>query len=198
MKKETRLFLTIGAGKYKGKKVILPNKNTTRSSKAILRGSLFDRLQFDLDDKFFVEAFAGSGSVGLEALSRGIDRAYFIEKDRDSFNILRENVTSIDSKNSNIIFGDSFVKLKELYRELQFLNQKGYFYFDPPFAIREGNEQIYNEVIELIKSIPTELVEKVVIEHQSSIKFYEQIGNFVLEKTKKFGKSSLSYYVVME
>ena len=83
------------AGKYKGKILELPSLDVTRSSKARLKESLFNVLQFDIIDKIFIESFAGSGSIGLEAISRGAKRAYFIEKDRNSYQILLKNLVSI-------------------------------------------------------------------------------------------------------
>ncbi|NOR55630.1 MAG: 16S rRNA (guanine(966)-N(2))-methyltransferase RsmD, partial [Sulfurovum sp.] len=71
-KEKIKIFTTtITGGEYKGKKVEIPDIFTTRSSKGILKESLFNTLQFDIMDKNFVEVFSGSGSIGLEALSRG-------------------------------------------------------------------------------------------------------------------------------
>ena len=79
---------TIIGGKYRGMKIEIPSIHTTRGSKSILKESLFNTLQFDLIDKNFVELFSGSGSVGLEALSRGAGACYFIEYNRDAYRIL--------------------------------------------------------------------------------------------------------------
>src|SRR5690554_5874058 len=87
---------TINAGKHKGKKLEIPAIDTTRSSKSILRESLFNTLQFDIIDKNFVEVFGGSGSVGLEALSRGAGDAYFIEYNHTAYRILEKNARNID------------------------------------------------------------------------------------------------------
>ena len=59
------------SGKFKNKVLKLPSKTTTRSSKAIVLESFFNTIQFDIIDATFVEVFSGSGSIGLEALSRG-------------------------------------------------------------------------------------------------------------------------------
>ncbi|WP_200764107.1 16S rRNA (guanine(966)-N(2))-methyltransferase RsmD [Nitrosophilus alvini] len=193
MKKE---FTTkIIAGKYKGKKIVLPPLEVTRSSKAILRESLFNRLQNEIYDTNFVEVFGGSGSVGLEALSRGAKYAYFIEKERNSYEILRRNAKNIDEKSTKIYLGDAFELIFDIVEELKRKKEKAYFYFDPPFSIREGMEEIYDKVFETIKKIPKNIVEMIIIEHMSKLKMPEKLGNYKLEKTKKFGKSSLSYYI---
>lgn len=193
--KKGRLVTKIIAGKFKGKMIELPSLDTTRSSKSILRESLFNRLQFDVVDSVFVEVFAGSGSIGIEAMSRGAKKVYFIEKDENSFKVLKKNIKSLNIENSITILGDSFDKLNEVIKELKRSNQKAYFYFDPPFSYREGMEDIYEKSIKLIESIPSEIVEDVIIEHMSFLKLPNEIGGLTLQKHKKFGKSSISYYI---
>lgn len=193
--KHTKNFKThIIAGKYKGKHIEIPSIDTTRSSKSILRESLFDTLQFEVIDKNFFEVFAGSGSVGLEALSRGAKHAYFIEKNKIAFEALKHNTKTIDNENSTIIFGDSFEKFKIIYNMIKNDNTKTYFYFDPPFSIRESMDDIYEKTIELISSVDSNVCEMVIVEHMSEIELPKTIGNVNLTKTKKFGKSTLSYY----
>ena len=185
------LFTTISAGKYKGKKIALPSLDSTRSTKAILKGSLFDSLQYDIVDEVFVEVFGGSGSMGLEALSRGAKHAYFIEKNKAAYQTLKSNCKIIDEAHTTPLQGDSFVLFPTL---LSSLSSKAYFYFDPPFSIRKGMEDIYQKVIDLIASIPVDKMHLIVIEHMSTLALPEQIGVYTLQKTKKFGNSSLSYY----
>jgi 16S rRNA (guanine966-N2)-methyltransferase len=186
------LHSTISAGKFKGKKILLPDLSSTRSTKGILKGSLFDTLQSDVIDETFVEVFGGSGSMGLEALSRGAKHAYFIEKDKKAFSILKSNCKIIDEQHTTCLCGDSFILLPTLLQEL---TCKAFFYFDPPFSIRDGMEDVYEKILELIKNIPQKLVHFIIIEHMSALVLPEKIGSYVLQKTKKFGKSSLSYYV---
>lgn len=189
------LFTTISAGAYKGKKILLPSLESTRSTKAILKGSLFDTLQYDIVDEVFVEVFGGSGSMGLEALSRGAKEAHFIEKNQAAFRILKQNCESIDAKRSKPLCGDSFVVLPTL---LSTLTCKAYFYFDPPFSIREGMDDIYTKVIDLIASIPTQKAHLIIVEHMSGLTLPSLIGAYAFVKAKKFGNSTLSYYAAHE
>jgi len=187
--------IQIIAGKHRGKKLYMADKETTRSSKNILKESVFNTLQFEVVDSIFVEVFAGTGSIGLEALSRGAKYAYFLEKDRDAFKVLNKNIKSCnETENSETIFGDSFENIWSVVEKLQKNREKAYFYFDPPFAIREGNEDIYNKIIDTITRLPKINVEKIIIEYQTGIKFPDEIGKYKKIKTKKFGKSSVSYY----
>lgn len=186
------LHASISAGKYKGKKLSLPSMESTRSTKSILKGSLFDTLQSDIVGEVFVEVFGGSGSMGLEALSRGASHAYFIEKDKYAFSVLKSNCQLIDAKSTTCKQGDSFNIFKSLLQEL---TCKAFFYFDPPFSIREGMEDIYTKVLQLIADIPQGKVHLIIIEHMSELVLPNNIGAYSLQKTKKFGNSSLSYYL---
>ena len=186
------LHVSISAGKYKGKKLSLPSMESTRSTKSILKGSLFDTLQSDILDEVFVEVFGGSGSMGLEALSRGAKHAYFIEKDKYAFSVLKSNCQLIDAHSTTCKYGDSFDIFPTLIKEL---TCKAFFYFDPPFSIREGMDDIYLKVLKLIADIPSEKVHLIIIEHMSNLDVPEMIGIYTLQKTKKFGNSSLSYYM---
>jgi 16S rRNA (guanine966-N2)-methyltransferase len=187
-----KLFTTIQAGKYKGKKLLLPSLERTRSTKSVLKGSFFDTFQYEIIDQHFVEVFGGSGSMGLEALSRGAKHAYFIEYDQKAFSTLKENCKSIDSNATTCYQGDAFKVLPTL---LPSFTCKTIFYFDPPFSIREGMDEIYEKTLEVIAKIPPKCVHTVAIEHMTALSLPKSIGTLSLQKTKKFGKSSLSYYM---
>jgi 16S rRNA (guanine(966)-N(2))-methyltransferase RsmD len=189
MKKE--LYKQIMAGKYKGKKIKLAPLSTTRSTKSILKESYFNTIQFDIVDRVFFEVFGGSGTMGLEAISRGAKEAFFIEIDKKAYKVLEENIKTIDPLLCKSFLGDSF----KLYQDvLNQIDEPTYIYFDPPFDIRENMQDIYEKTIKLIEKTPKEKVELIAIEHLSSRNFPKEIGKFQLKKTKKFGKSSLSYF----
>lgn len=188
------------AGKYKGKTLKLPSKDTTRSSKAIVLESFFNTIQFGVIDAIFVEVFSGSGSVGLEALSRGAKKIIFMEKDRDALKVLHENIAQTDPAACEVISGDSFVNIKTAIARVKSLHAKGaadantYVYIDPPFSVREGMEDIYEKMMTLISEFPIELCEMLIIEHMSTLELPQSISEYTKTKTKKFGNTSLTYY----
>jgi 16S rRNA (guanine(966)-N(2))-methyltransferase RsmD len=194
MAKEKFLTKKIVAGKYKNKLLKLPPLQTTRSSKGIVLESFFNTVQFEIIDSTFVEVFSGSGSIGLEALSRGAAEVIFMEKDKKALKILKENIDSLDPKNCEVYSGDSFINIKQVVSLLQKQNKEAYFYIDPPFSFREGFEDIYDKTIHLIASLPQEVVKLIAIEHMTGLDLAEKIGVYEKKKTKKFGKTSLTYY----
>lgn len=82
------------AGRYGGRFLEAPKSNRTHPMSERVRASLFNQLG-DLTGKTVLDAFAGTGALGLEALSRGADRALFIEKDKLAQKILADNIDSL-------------------------------------------------------------------------------------------------------
>ena len=195
MKNNSKKFTKkIISGKFKGKTLNLPSKTTTRSSKTIVLESFFNTLQFDIVDANFVELFSGSGSIGLEALSRGAKEIMFMERDREALKTLKSNIALTDPSRCSVYGGDSFSNINAVVSRLKKSNEDAYFYIDPPFSIREGMEDIHNKTMKLIASLPSEVVKMIIIEHMTGLEIEETIGEFSMTKVKKFGNTSLSYF----
>ncbi len=195
MKNSKKITKKIIAGKFKGKTLSLPSKITTRSSKSIVLESFFNTIQFDIIDASFVEVFSGSGSVGLEALSRGAKRIYFMEQDRDALKVLKQNISQTDPNRCEVYGGDSFSNINSVVSILKTKKEDAYFYIDPPFNIREGMEDIYDKTIDLIANLPKDIVKLIIIEHMSGLEIPKNINNYEFQKSKKFGNTTLSYYL---
>ena len=194
---KSKISSKIIAGVYKNKKILLPPLEVTRSTKSILKESFFNVLQFDIIDTIFIEAFGGSGSIGLEALSRGAKEAYFIEKDKNSYKILETNCKNIDEKHSNLFLGDTFEILPNLVDNILQNKQNIIIYLDPPFDFREGFSDIYQKVFKMIQNFKNQNIFLIALEHKTNLQVPEVVGRFKLYKTKKFGKSSISYYSLL-
>jgi 16S rRNA (guanine966-N2)-methyltransferase len=194
----SKVVSKIIGGKYKNRVIDLPSLEVTRSSKSILKESFFNVLQFDIIDTLFIEAFGGSGGIGLEALSRGAKHSYFCERDKQSFKILQKNCQAIEPECCTTLYGDTFEKIPSLLEQLE--NQKSakendiILYLDPPFDIREEMNNIYEDTFTLVKEIKNPKVVLVTFEHMTGLKMPKILGLFEMYKTKKFGKSSLTYY----
>jgi len=179
------------AGKYKNKVLKLPSKTTTRSSKAIVLESFFNTLQFDIIDSTFIEVFSGSGSIGLEALSRGAGKILFMEKDKEALQILKQNINQTNPSACMVFAGDSFSNIDAVVKSLK--DKEVYFYVDPPFSIREGMEDIYDKTMNLIAKLPQKNVKLIIIEHMTGLEIPQKLGSFTIKKSKKFGNTSLTY-----
>lgn len=176
-------YMIITAGKYKGRKVIAPDENITRPTLSKIRESIFSVLysHIDFEGKFFLDCFAGSGIMGLEALSRGFVSAVAIEKNPKVARILKQNYENIDLV-PNLIIGDALKKLPQLNT----LGKKfDVIYIDPPY--KSG---IYEHVLEIINE--NKLLNErgiIVLEHSQKVDF----STFELFKQKKYADKFITF-----
>ncbi|WP_236842518.1 16S rRNA (guanine(966)-N(2))-methyltransferase RsmD [Campylobacter lanienae] len=183
------LFTTISSGKYKGKKLNLPSLSTTRSTKSIVKESVFNSLQNDIYNSVFIELFGGSGLMAATAVSSHAQKAYAIELDRAAFNILKSNFATLNDEALIAINGDTFELTPKIVSEN--IEQNTILYIDPPFDIRDGFDGIYTKIYKMLSKMDVNIT---IIEHISAHTTPQTIGKLNLYKSRKFGNTTLSYY----
>lgn len=100
--------MKIIAGDKKGRNILTPKGQETRPTMARVRESLFSIIAGDVPGSTFYDMFSGGGAIGLEALSRGADKAIFVENWRDALLCLKQNIHALDlTTKSVIIQGDA-------------------------------------------------------------------------------------------
>ncbi len=118
--------MRIISGKYKGKKIDGFDIEGTRPTMDRVKESLFGIIQNNLKDSICLDLFAGSGSLGIEALSNGASICYFVDKNKQILNILKNNLKGIE--NSILIEKEYLMALEELK------NKKfDVIFLDPPY-----------------------------------------------------------------
>lgn len=118
--------MRIISGKYKGKKIYGFDIEGTRPTMDRVKESLFGIIQNNLKDSICLDLFAGSGSLGIEALSNGASICYFVDKNKQILNILKNNLKGIE--NSILIEKEYLMALEELK------NKKfDVIFLDPPY-----------------------------------------------------------------
>lgn len=192
MKNKIKSTIKITGGFAKGLTLHSALIDHTRPSKAIIRQSLFNTLGNRIYNKSFLEVFAGYGSIGFEAISRGAREVSFIEKDINTFKILEKNKILFDEKIARCSFKDNLIiKIynKDSFDYIDdFLHKTDIIYFDPPFM-----DYIYKKCFDVLNN--KFLYEKIIIfEHISNLDLPTKLSNLTLHKTRKFGRSALSYY----
>jgi len=96
------------------------------------------------------------------------------------------------------MFGDSFEKFDTLLKMVEARDEKTYFYFDPPFATRDGMDDVYDKTLELIAKIDASKCMMAIVEHMSQLEMPKEIGDLEQVKRKKFGRSTMTYYAPKE
>lgn len=121
----------IVAGTHKRKAIAVPKDCAVRPTSAKLRESLFNICQGCIEDAQFLDLFAGSGAMGLEALSRGAAHATFVDSNRESYRCIQNNLESLALSNqAQVLFGDVFIQIEKLAKQA-----KSYdiIFADPPY-----------------------------------------------------------------
>ncbi len=87
--------LKICGGKYAGHQLRSPNRQIVRPMRSRVRGAVFDQLEDDLPGTRFLDCFAGTGAMGIEALSRGARAATFLDVSEKVLSYIRKNIQSV-------------------------------------------------------------------------------------------------------
>lgn len=87
-------MMRIITGSAKGKKLLSPEGEGTRPTSERIKGAMFSSIQFDIEGRRVLDLFAGTGQLGLEAMSRGAESVTFVEMDRDVMEIVKKNAKS--------------------------------------------------------------------------------------------------------
>jgi len=128
--------MRIVAGLFKNRVLVTPKGNFTRPSAEKLRGAFFNICQNYIENARFLDLYAGSGAMGLEALSRGAESAYFIDSHRECIRSIHKNIDALQVQNrSRVFLGDVLAIGKKL--ELQGM-QFDLIFADPPYNQGEG------------------------------------------------------------
>lgn len=124
------IIIRIIAGKNKGCRLRTKEGLTTRPTLDRIRENVFNIIRDRIPGSHVLDLFAGSGAIGLECLSRGAESAVFIEKDREAFGILKENVAKTRQEARSRCFNKSYEAYLSGCRERFDL-----IYADPPYGL---------------------------------------------------------------
>ena len=126
--------LRISGGTLKGKKIQFDFKESLRPTSSKLKEILFNWLQFEIDECVCLDLFAGTGSLGIEALSRGSSKVIFVELNKKNYSTLSANLKKLDVKDKSKIFlayepvwaiGSGLIpKPQDLFETVEFIKSK--------------------------------------------------------------------------
>ncbi|MBW8057885.1 MAG: 16S rRNA (guanine(966)-N(2))-methyltransferase RsmD [candidate division NC10 bacterium] len=175
------------AGKAKGRRLKVPKRKGVRPTSDYLREALFDILGSSVCGVRFLDLYAGSGAVGIEALSRGGAEVVFLEQDPDCLRVLRENVEMAGFKQRRVVGGDVLRVLPRLARQGEGFD---IIFLDPPYGTGLARRTL--DVVASGDLLRPRGV--VIIEHFTKEVLPQGIGSLWRTREKTHGQTMLSFY----
>lgn len=173
------------SGQAKGRKLKAPKGSATRPTSDRVKEAIFSVLSPKIMESNILDVFAGTGGLGIEALSRGANHAVFIEKNREAWLTVRDNlaVTGFDTR-SEVFFGDFSSILPQMQERFDLI------FLDPPY-----NKDLIGSAVSLIISLQL-LKEQgvIIIETNSKQQEVPASEEIILVKESVYGDTAVLYY----
>ncbi len=170
------------AGNLKYKKLYYKRNRKLRPTRNIVKKSFFDTIKGIVENSVFLDLFAGSGSVGIEALSRGAKKVIFVDSSKESISLITYNTKNVG--NVEIVKSDA-----ERFLDSRVLKTVDIAYIDPPYRFD------FNSFLDSFFSKVNKTA-IVCIEHGKNVQLKDKFGKFRKLKNRVFGKNTLDYYGV--
>lgn len=177
------------AGKFGSRRLKALRGLAMRPSSDRLRETLFNILGAEVEDSLFGDVFAGTGAVGIEALSRGARGVIFIENHRPAVDVIRENLQALGvATGAEILATDAIRGLEQLsVRHLL----ADFIFLDPPYA----RKQDYLDVLDFLDSsrllAPRGLV---IVEHRRQMELPVRLQKLEVSRVVEQGDTALTFY----
>lgn len=176
--------MRIIGGKAKGRLVSTLKNNNIRPTGAKVREAIFNIIAPYVEDSLFLDGFAGSGAMGIEAISRGAVKCVFIDNNQASINIIKKNIKNTGVDDASIVIKDNF---------FNFIKQNKYkfdiIFLDPPYAM----DGISDIVIKTQQADILRINGLLIMEHDSGIEL-NTCEKMALMKQKKYSDTTVSIY----
>ena len=177
------------AGKYRSRKLAAPPGMETRPTSDRLRETLFNVVAASVPGSVWLDLFAGSGAVGIEALSRGADKVYFVESASRALRAIRANLKSLGiTEGFEIVDRDALAALTAF--EIQNVSCD-FCFLDPPYRKAQDYERILSF---LSRSRLLSAGTLVIAEHDKHFDPGESFGPLVRRRKLRQGDAVLSFY----
>ena len=185
--------MRIVAGKFGSRRLAGPRGLVLRPTSDRLRETLFDILQTEIEGCFFVDAYAGTGAVGIEALSRGAREVVFLENHRQALNLIRTNLRALE-----VTLGAEVLPL-DAARGIALLAGRGtradFIFLDPPYDERGEYERML-ETLEASSLVAAHT--RIIVERRRKLALPARLGRLERRRTVERGDAALDFYAVAQ
>ena len=178
--------MRIISGKLRGLQIKTIDGESTRPTKDMVREALFSILFDKVIDTVFLDLFAGSGAIGIEALSRGAKYSYFADTNKECINIINQNIEKAKLVESSTVIKGDYLQVIDKLKDKKF----DIIFLDPPY-----NKGFGVKAIEKISEHETLNDDGIIILETDEIEeIPEEIGIYERYNYKKYGRNLLNFY----
>lgn len=186
--------MRIIAGKYRGRNLKSPPSLEVRPTSDRLRETLFNVIAPRIEGARFLDLCAGSGAVGIEALSRGARQVTFVDRSRSMCSLIKSNLDlcRIEEDESEVVQSEAHDYLRRAIEQPHGgFDPWDIVFFDPPYA------EDYLPIIEIFGAHASTLLTEsglLVVEHHHKNELKDEVGSIIRSRILKQGDSALSFY----
>lgn len=185
--------MRIVAGKYRSRVLKSLRGLSLRPTSDKLRETLFNVLGSSVEGSVFVDVFAGTGAVGIEALSRGAAEAIFIEKHEGAASLIRRNLESLGVHDSASILAVDALRGLEMLAHRRFGKplQADFIFLDPPYSFAQDYDRVLEFLDHATLVAPAGLV---IAEHRKKVALPGRLNQLECFRVVEQGGAALSFY----
>ena len=183
--------MRIISGKFKNKKLHFPKNLKTRPLKDSVRENIFNilkhsnKIEIQIKNSSIVDLYAGTGSFGLECLSREASNVFFVENDKEALENLKKNIRSLRLEDQTKIFDKDINKIDEnFFQKIKF----DLIFLDPPYL-----EKNYDKILNIIKKCNILNKNHMLILHREKGSDHKSLGNLNVIENRVYGRSQIFF-----
>lgn len=181
------------SGRAKGKRLKAPPGMDTRPITDMIKEALFNVLGANVVNVKFLDLFAGSGSVGIEALSRDAQMVVFVDYSQDAIKIIKDNLDHCGLLDGYEIYKNDVVAAVKRLKKRQLLFD--FIYVDPPFTQKDIFPKIMTVLDEAQILTPDGTL---IIRTPKKLHLQEKFNNITRFRVSNYGESTLNYYQIIK
>jgi 16S rRNA (guanine966-N2)-methyltransferase len=177
------------AGKFRSRPLKGPAKLRLRPTSDPLRETLFNVLGPSVADSLFVDLYAGTGAIGIEAISRGAREVIFVESHAPTARLIRQNLESLGIRAGAELIEADAVRALEVIAKRRLLAD--FIFLDPPYEEAEEHLRVLEFLDESHLLAPYGLV---IVEHRRQMELPDRFDRLELARLLEQGDAALSFY----
>ena len=175
------------SGELKGRVIKGFTLEGTRPTMDRVKESIFSSIQLKVPNSICLDLFAGSGSLGIEAISNGSSKCYFVDSNKEAIKVLNQNINNFNINSKSVIIKSDYLEALKNFKNKNI--KFDIIFLDPPYMLH-----ILNDILKFISNNNLLNDDGVIICEVDNNYLEKEIGDLIQYKDKKYGTTFVYYY----